>query len=208
MSYSWPRTTLDGLHLDSSRWRAFLRSKIEPEIVVYCFSDVDPENKSQIIGFLLQSLILWRSKSVPIFPSIRASLHFEERSGDTSNFPKTLHNFSTSSARWHQNIMPRNILTCWFYLQKFHSLLKPSAIFDHKRHSFDLLTIKTTIRCTPCLSLLEKKWIKLVRGGTATREIIPLILPRITWNFHIQFATCRWPFYQRHVTVTCKPGTI
>ena len=84
------------------------------------------------------------------FPGDRASLHFEERSGDTSNFPKTLHNFSTSSARWHQNIMPGNILTCWFYLQKFHSLFKPSAIFDHKRYFFDLLTIKTTIRCTPC----------------------------------------------------------
>ena len=33
------------------------------------------------------------------FPGDRASLHFEERSGDTSNFPKTLHNFSTSCAR-------------------------------------------------------------------------------------------------------------
>ena len=85
------------------------------------------------------------------FPGDRASLHFEEKSGDTSNFPKTLHNFSTSSARWHQNIMPGNILTCWFYLRKFHSLFKPSAIFDHKRYFFDLLTIKTIIRCTPWL---------------------------------------------------------
>ena len=76
------------------------------------------------------------------FPADRASLHFEERSGDTSNFHKTLHNFSTSSARWHQNIMPGNILTCWFYLQKFHSLFKPSAIFDHKRYFFWLIDHK------------------------------------------------------------------
>ena len=48
------------------------------------------------------------------------------------------------------------------------------------------------------LSLLEKKWIKPVGGGTYAREVnTPLILPRITWNFHIQFADRRWPFYRR-----------
>ena len=54
------------------------------------------------------------------------------------------------------------------------------------------------------LSLLEKKWIRPVRGDTSTREVItPLILPWITWKFHIQFADHRWPFYHRrdgHVT--------
>ena len=54
------------------------------------------------------------------------------------------------------------------------------------------------------LRLLRKKWIKPVRVGTSTREVItPLILSRITWNFHIQFADRRWPFYRRkdgHVT--------
>ena len=85
MSYSWPKTTSNGLYLQSSGWRDFQRLKIKPESVVYCFSDVDPENKSKIIWFSLLSVILCRSKSVQIFPSIRASqvieLHYSLRKG-------------------------------------------------------------------------------------------------------------------------------
>ena len=122
------------------------------------------------------------------FPGDRASLHFEERSGDTSNFPKTLHNFSTSSARWHQNIMPENILTCWFYLQKFHSLFKPSAIFDHERYFFDLLTINTTIRCTPMEVLMRTSdwWFQYFREKFWS--IFISLTPQITSSFYVCFA--------------------
>ena len=54
------------------------------------------------------------------------------------------------------------------------------------------------------LRLLRKKMNQACkRGYLYSRSITPLILPRITWNFHIQLADHRWPFYHRrdgHVT--------
>ena len=66
------------------------------------------------------------------------------------------------------------------------SFLDNYSIFSYVR----ILTNFTVFHFTYfiCLTLLlpEIKWIRPVRGGTSTWEVItPWILPRFSWNFHV-----------------------
>ena len=87
-------------------------------------------------------------------------------------------------------------MTFWKFYYYFLWKIKQIKMFLKKVIVWPKLVDNKHILLT--LRLLRKKWIKPVRRGTSTREVItPLILPQITWNFHIQFADHRWPFYRK-----------